>query len=121
MPSERIQRQIDALLERAEAAIVRREWAAAGEAARAILAIDDANEDAAACVKIAAGNVQGGTTGGPGASPAEPPRSTTGTVAPTPDSFANGRYQMRRFLGEGGKKRVFLAYDTSLDRDVAFA
>ncbi len=28
---------------------------------------------------------------------------------------------MKRFLGEGGKKRVYLAHDTLLDRDVAFA
>jgi serine/threonine protein kinase/tetratricopeptide (TPR) repeat protein len=38
-----------------------------------------------------------------------------------PTSFANGRYQVRRFLGEGGKKKVYLVHDTSLDRDVAFA
>jgi len=30
-------------------------------------------------------------------------------TAPAPSSFAGGRYQVRRFLGEGGKKRVFLA------------
>jgi tetratricopeptide (TPR) repeat protein/ribosomal protein L40E len=41
------------------------------------------------------------------------------TIEPT--SFANGRYQVKRFLGEGGKKKVYLAHDTLLDRDVAFA
>src|SRR5213075_3056077 len=35
--------------------------------------------------------------------------------------FANGRYAARKFLGEGGKKVVYLAHDTLLDRDVAFA
>ena len=38
-----------------------------------------------------------------------------------PASFANGRYEVRRFLGEGGKKKVYLAHDNLLDRDVAFA
>src|SRR5829696_1667119 len=33
-------------------------------------------------------------------------------------SFANGRYQVRSLLGEGGQKRVFLARDSQLDRDV---
>ena len=28
---------------------------------------------------------------------------------------------MTKFLGEGGKKRVYLAHDAQLDRDVAFA
>ncbi|MEX1255884.1 MAG: protein kinase [Dehalococcoidia bacterium] len=36
-----------------------------------------------------------------------------------PASFAAGRYQVRRFLGEGAKKRVFEAHDTLLDREVA--
>ena len=40
---------------------------------------------------------------------------------PTPTSFSAGRYQVKKFLGEGGKKKVFLAHDTLLDRDVAFA
>ena len=38
-----------------------------------------------------------------------------------PTCFANGRYEVKRFLGEGGKKRVYLAQDTLLDREVAFA
>jgi len=45
----------------------------------------------------------------------------TTPVQPQPTSFANGRYQIKKFLGEGGKKKVYLAHDTVLDRDVAFA
>jgi len=41
--------------------------------------------------------------------------------SPVPTSFANGRYQVKKFLGEGGKKKVHLAHHTVLDRDVAFA
>jgi hypothetical protein len=38
-----------------------------------------------------------------------------------PTSFADGRYQVKRLLGEGGKKKVYLVCDNVLDRDVAFA
>jgi serine/threonine protein kinase len=38
-----------------------------------------------------------------------------------PTAFADGRYQVKDLLGEGGKKKVYLAHDTTLDRDVAFA
>ena len=47
--------------------------------------------------------------------------SETPQPSPEPTSFANGRYQVKKFLGEGGKKKVYLVYDTLLDRDVAFA
>jgi serine/threonine protein kinase len=38
-----------------------------------------------------------------------------------PTSFAEGRYQVQRLLGESGQKRVYLAHDSRLDRDVAVA
>jgi len=50
-----------------------------------------------------------------------PKTSITTQEQDQPTSFVNGRYQVKRFLGEGGKKRVYLAHDTTLDRDVAFA
>ena len=58
--------------------------------------------------------------------PADQPAPATPTEAHSaplgqPTSFANGRYQVQKFLGEGGKKKVYLAHDTTLDRDVAFA
>jgi tetratricopeptide (TPR) repeat protein len=50
----------------------------------------------------------------------EPPLGTS-QPSPEPASFGNGRYQVKKFLGEGGKKKVYLVHDTLLDRDVAFA
>src|SRR5215211_6026140 len=38
-----------------------------------------------------------------------------------PESVAGGRYEVRRFLGEQGRKRVYLARDTAEYRDVALA
>ena len=54
--------------------------------------------------------------------------SSSSTPAPAlqpataqPSSFSDGRYQVKGFLGEGGRKRVYLARDSRLDRDVAIA
>jgi len=53
---------------------------------------------------------------------APPTRTPTPEPSPVlPTSFADGRYQVRSFLGEGGRKRVYLAHDDKLDRDVAVA
>ena len=42
-------------------------------------------------------------------------------ISSSPTSFSSGRYEVLKFLGEGGKKKVYLAHDTMLDREVAFA
>jgi len=52
---------------------------------------------------------------------AQEPTSEVSPPSPEPTSFAGGRYQVKQFLGEGGKKKVYLAHDNTLDRDVAFA
>ena len=38
-----------------------------------------------------------------------------------PSTYIAGRYQVQRLLGEGAKKRVYLAHDAMLNRDVALA
>jgi ribosomal protein L40E len=37
---------------------------------------------------------------------------------PVPGFFAGGRYQLRELLGEGARKRVHLAWDARLGREV---
>jgi serine/threonine protein kinase/tetratricopeptide (TPR) repeat protein len=58
----------------------------------------------------------------PQAKSSQAPSSIPTSAGPSllPTAFANSRYQVKKFLGEGGKKKVYLAHDTVLDRDVAF-
>ncbi len=115
MASERIQRQVERLLDEAEHAAGKGDWAGAREHAQRALSLDPGNRDGAALLEAAE---RGPTTSNPlAAGPLTP--APPASVQPT--SFASERYQVKRFLGEGGKKRVYLAHDTLLDRDVAFA
>jgi serine/threonine protein kinase len=41
--------------------------------------------------------------------------------ARAPETLAGGRYHVSRLLGEGSRKRVYLAHDARLARDVAIA
>ena len=115
MASERLKRQIVRLLDEAEAAITLRRWNLVLERAESVLAIDPGNSDGLALLAVANRGLTGAS--------APPPVSNTPPAPPPahPASFAGGRYQVKKFLGEGGKKQVYLAYDTILDRDVAFA
>ena len=114
MPSERIQRQIDRLLDEAEAAAAEKNWAYVADCARKVLAVDAGNEDATAFLSMAEGH-----EGAPSTT-SQPAAAAAPSAPPLPASFAGGRYAVRRFLGEGGRKRVYLAHDSRLDREVAF-
>ena len=120
MASERIQRRVDRLLDQIEEAMERLDWESVRSSAQAVLALDGENSDALAFLSAAeraTGAIDTSITAQSTAPVPTPPAKTPDQ----PASFANGRYQVKQFLGEGGKKKVYLAHDTTLDREVAFA
>jgi hypothetical protein len=124
--SERQLALVNRLLDEIDAAMVDHDWATLRERVATVLAIDPENADALAALATAERGPDARKRTLPASDlPAlDTPASASPVAAappPTPSSFVNGRYHVRRFLGEGGKKRVFLARDNSLDRDVAFA
>ena len=84
------------------------------------LALDPDNEDAGTFLAAASRSL-GDSPAGPATDPTPAEREPAQSPSDEPTSFADGRYQVQRLLGEGGKKRVYLAHDGVLDRDVAFA
>ncbi len=118
MTSERVQRQIDRLLDEAETALGAGDWDTARLRAEAVLRIEPGNADASTYLQAATRD-DAITASSPAAAPA--PADSAAQPQQQPTSFASGRYEVKHFLGEGGKKRVYLAHDAQLDRDVAFA
>ena len=117
MAGDRIQRQVDRLLDEAESAIAQRDWATVRDRAHDALALDPENNEASRFLSAAERALGQLTPTGT----LEPPIASPRTPSAEPTSFAGGRYEVKRLLGEGGKKRVYLAQDTLLDREVAFA
>ncbi|MCH8818468.1 MAG: protein kinase, partial [Chloroflexi bacterium] len=116
------------MLDEADEAIASGDWSLAQRRAQDVLAFDPESQEAAELLEAAERRLGSGATpkaveqiasaaSGQGRASA----TTDGESADIPTSFAGGRYEVKRFLGEGGKKRVYLAHDTLLDRDVAFA
>ena len=120
MASERTQRRLERLLDQIDEAEANGNWESVRSLALDVLEFDGENSEASAYLRVAERRIaeSAAIAGQPQQAPV--PLSVT-PPSDQPTSFANGRYVVKRFLGEGGKKKVYLAQDTLLDREVAFA
>ncbi len=94
MASDRVQRQIDSLLDEAEAAIKELDWRVVHDRAEAVLAIDPENPDGLtylATAERAMGGAAPAQTGHPAIST---PTSTSAAKPDHPTSFSNGRNEV---------------------------
>ena len=98
MTSERVQRQIDRLLDEAEQALVSRDWERLRDLASDALRLDPNNKDAQAFIEAANRDT---APPPPAAARAAEGGDAAARAATTeiPTAFANGRYIVKRFLG----------------------
>ena len=124
MATDRIQRRIDRLLDQIEQEADQDNWQRVFDLAKQVLGFAPENSDAQAFLGVAEERLSASTRTEalePIPPSMEPQAADRVVVADQPTSFANGRYQVKEFLGEGGKKKVYPAHDTVLDGEVAFA
>ena len=103
MASQRVQRQIDRLLDEAEEALVQGEWNSVLERAQDVLRLGPDNSDATAFLAAAERDPEDTTS-----TPAVPTgRSADATREPSlPTTIASDRYQVERLLGDGGRSAL---------------
>ena len=105
MASERLSRHIERLLDEADEALTQRRWDVVQERAQDILSIDPENSEGVAflaAAERALSSSVAATEGSPLARSSATPSAPHSPVQPT--SFANGRYEVKRLLGELGMR-----------------
>ena len=121
MASERFQRRIERLLDQIEEAADARDWQKVRQLGEDVIVADPGNLDARDFLATAERALSRPALPSETGAPTSSSLITPATTSDIPPSFANGRYQVQKILGEGGKKKVYLTRDTTLNREVAFA
>jgi len=94
MPSERVQRRVDDLLDQAKRAVSDRDWATVQEIAEAVLIADSQNGDALVFIAMAQSALGLNTS----VKPVARESSAELVDAVKPESFVDGRYEVRGLL-----------------------
>jgi DNA-binding CsgD family transcriptional regulator len=100
---------IESLLGDLDEANEQNDWTQVKDLAEKILRLDPDNEDARSELRAVSRRLGRSQT------------AVTPTAEPLPESLVGGRYKVRKLLGEGSRKKVYLADDSTLEREVAFA
>ena len=123
MVSERIKRRIERLLDQVEEAADGQEWQRVQELGEEVLGLDADNSEAPAFLSAAERRLAGGAASTADVGPEHPHETVSPpvTAVDQPASFADGRYVVQRFLGEGGKKKVYLAHELSHHEGLSYS
>lgn len=108
------------MLDEADQATSRLEWARVRDLCDGVLRLDPANRDALTLLGAANRDTGVARSHGSDVAVATPEVGITSATV-NRAAFGGGRYVVKRALGEGAKKRVFLVHDATLEREVAFA
>ena len=120
LSSVRVQRQVVRLLGELEEAVISRRWEAVRDTSHDVLALEPDNVDAQAFL-AAANRALGENRSGPSSNEVAPNSPAPAGLTDVSGAVINGRYTLGRLIGEGARKKVYEAWDSLLDRDVAIA
>ena len=106
MASERVQRRIERLLDQIEQESDQENWQRVLDLVEKVLGFDSGNRDAAAFKEVAERRLSSTEFADAHENIQSAPSLNLSETSHTivPPSFASGRYQVKRFLGEGDKK-----------------
>ena len=100
MASERTQRRLERLLDQIDEAEANGNWESVRSLALDVLEFDGENSEASAYLRVAERRIAESTAIAGHPQPSSAPSSdSTATATDQPTSFANGRYEVKRFLG----------------------